>query len=198
MAFQEHTTSENPPIPPPPFWTLDYHLHFFPKLVWQNLKNHPDSRKGHVLIEIPIALVACGLLISWGLPSAIDKHSPFGWFLAALGASGIIALIVFCLKATAGTQLSYSEFEPWTFLLLVFFGFFSGLLGPGIYLKLPLSIGLAGSVVGLTLGYLLGIPAGLFAQRLGPLRAFLALAAGFGLLVVVGTGLIGIFIMQKP
>src|SRR5258708_33343503 len=112
MPFQETPMTETSSTLPPPFWTGEYHLRFFPKQLLANLKHHPDSRKGHVLFEIPIALVICGLLIAWGLPSAIDKHSPGGWILTGLGAFGLIALSVLCLKSTWGTPLSYSEFEP--------------------------------------------------------------------------------------
>lgn len=182
---------------PPPFWTAKFHLSFFPRLLWANLKNHPDSRKSHILYEIPIALVICALMLAWGYPSATQQHSPVGWVLTLLGAGGLIALVAVCVSSTSGVPLNYLQFEPWIFLFLTCLGFFGGLLGPGIFLKLSLEVGLALSPVGLVLGYLVGIKAGLWAQRLGPLRALLALAAGLGVVAVVGSGIIGIFILAN-
>lgn len=197
MPLPETVTTETSPNPPPPFWTAEYHLRFFPRQFRANLKNHPDSRKKHVLFEIPIALVVCALMLAWGFPSATQQHSPTGWLLTLLGAGGVITLVAVCVSSTGGVPQNYSEFEPWTFLFLVCLGFFGGLLGPGIFLKLPLWVGLVLSLVGLGLGYLLGIKAGLWAQRLGPLRAFFALAAGLGVVVVLGSGIIGIFILAN-
>ena len=197
MPLPETMTTEPSPNLPPPFWTAEYHLPFFPRRFWANLKKHPDSRKKHVFFEIPIALVVCALMLAWGLSSATQQDSPTGWLLTLLGAGGLIALVAVCVSSTAGVPLNYSEFEPWSFLFLVCLGFFGGLLGPGIFLKLPLGVGLVLSLSGLALGYLTGIKAGLWAQRLGPLRAFFALAAGLGVVVVLGSGIIGIFILAN-
>jgi len=65
---------------------------------------------------------------------------------------------------------------------------FFDFLAPGILVKLPLWVDLAGSLAGLVPGYLLGIPAGLLAQRLGPLRAFLAHGTGLGSFIVFLSG----------
>ncbi len=180
--------------PAPSFWTMAYHLRYFPKCLWRNMKNHPDSRQGHIFFEIPIALAVCGFLIAWGMPNALQNHSPIGWLAGLLGAAGIIGLLVYCLISTAGTPLSYLEFEPWTFLFFAFVGFFGGFLAPGVFLKLPFSAGLCASLVGIGVGYLIGIPAGLYAQRLGPLRAFLALGMGLGFFIVFVSGLIGTYL----
>jgi hypothetical protein len=195
MSLPETNTTE--PSLPPPFWTAQFHLQYFPQRLWANLKNHPDSRKVHVLIEIPIALVVCALMLAWGFPSATQQHSPTGWVLTLLGAFGLIALVAVCVSSTARVSLNYSEFEPWTFLFLVCLGFFGALLGPVIFMKLSLGVGLMLSPVGLGLGYLVGIKAGLWAQRLGPLRALGALIAGLGAVAVVISGIIEIFILAN-
>ncbi|HJT24116.1 MAG TPA: hypothetical protein VJ873_06035, partial [bacterium] len=82
-----------------------------------------------------------------------------------------------------------------TFLFLAALGAVGGFTG-GSFLGFLWLKGL-GAFLGLVLGYLLGIPAGLWLQRLGPLRAFVALASGFGLLTVVGTSLIYLLYIQK-
>jgi hypothetical protein len=152
MLGQDSTSAILPLGPAPSFRTVEFHLRFFPKCLWANLKNHPDSRQGHVFFEIPIALAICALLIAWGLPSAMQNHSPIGGAASFLGASGVIALVVYCVRSTGGSPVSYSEFEPWTFLFFLFFGFFGGLLAPGIFLKLPLWAGLTGSLFGTPMG----------------------------------------------
>jgi hypothetical protein len=197
LSLPETINNETSPSHPPPFLTAEFHLRFFPRLLWANLKKNPNSRKGHVFIEIPIALVVCALMLAWGFPSATQQHSPTGWILTLLGAGGVIALIAVCVSSTSGVPLNYSQFEPWTFLFLVCFGFFGGLLGSVIFLKVSLLVGMLFSLPGLGLGYLVGIKAGLGAQRLGPLRAFFALVAGLGVVVVIGSGVIGIFILAN-
>src|SRR5690242_5941081 len=108
--------TQNPPAPP--FWSAEFHFRFFPRVLWTQIRNHPDSRKRHVFFEIPIATVICGVLIAIGLPSAVDHHSIGGWGMTILGTGGLISLLAVCLHATAGSILDYSEFEPWTFLFL--------------------------------------------------------------------------------
>ena len=180
---------------PPPFWSMDFHLRYFPMVLVKQIKDHPDSRKGHVLIEVPIMVVACGVMMALGLPSAIDRHSIVGWVLVVLGGGGLAALVIWILKATAGSPLSYSEFEPWVFLFLTLSGTVGGLLGGDIFGDLWLGFG--GALVGLILGYFLGIGVGLGAQRLGPLRAFVALAAAVGLFIGIGTLLVYLFYIRK-
>jgi hypothetical protein len=62
-------------IPTPKFFSLAFHLRFFPQLLITNIKNHPDSRKGHIFFEVPIALAVCGFFLATGLPSAVERHS---------------------------------------------------------------------------------------------------------------------------
>jgi hypothetical protein len=194
MLVLQNKKEETPQGPAPSFWSTAFHFSYFPKSLWKNLKNHPDSRQGHIFFEIPIALAICGFLIAWGLPNALQNHSPIGWLAGLLGTIGIISLVVYCLLSTSGTPLSYLEFEPWIFLFFTFFGFFGGFLAPGVFFKLPLWVGLISAPAGIGIGYLIGIPAGLYAQRLGPLRAFLALGAGLGFFIVFVSGLIGAYL----
>lgn len=115
--------------------------------------------------------------------------------MTVLGAGGLIALLVVCLRGTAGSILDYSEFEPWTFLFLTATGIAGGFMGGGQLGSFWLQ-GL-GILVGLTIGYLTGIAGGLWIQRLGPLRVFIALAAGLGFFVIVGTSFIYFLYIQK-
>ncbi len=172
----------------PRFWSAEFHLRFFPGLLLAQIKNHPDGRKRHIFFEIPVAFVFCAILIAIGMPSALERHSIFGWLMTALGAGGTSALFVYCLRATAGTPLSYLEFEPWIFLFLTAVGVFGGWLASDALGSIWYAKGVV--FLGLGLGYLSGIGAGLGIQRLGPLRAFVAMAAGFGLFIVVGTFII--------
>jgi hypothetical protein len=179
----------------PKFWSTEFHFRFFPRLLWEQIQNHPDNRKGHILIEVPIAVVFCGVLVAIGLPGVVERHSVFGWLILLLGAGGWIALLVACLRGTAGTSLSYTEFEPWTFLFLAAAGAFGGFMG-GNGLG-SFWLGWMGALTGLGFGYLSGIGAGFWLQRLGPLRVFVALASGFGLLIVVGTAFIYLLYIRK-
>jgi hypothetical protein len=115
--------------------------------------------------------------------------------MTALGGGGIIAMVLYCLRATAGIPLRYSEFEPWIFMFLTSLGTGGGYLAGNAWGGAWLEA--AGTFGGFVLGYLLGIGAGLSVQRLGPLRAFIALAAGFALLVLVGTFFIYVFYIRK-
>ena len=176
----------------PGIFSVAFHLGYFPELVWSQLWGHPDSRKRHVLIEIPIVFVGALVLVGSGLPGAVEQHSPQGWALTLFGAGGALAILLYCLRSSRGLSLSYAEFEPWVFLLLCALGVLGGMV-LGLSWHWPWT----GAFLGASAGYWLGLGAGLQAQRLGPLRVFVALAAGLGLFGLAVTAAVWVFYIKQ-
>jgi hypothetical protein len=170
------------------FFSLGFHAHFFPSLVWSRLRNRlrPRERQGtsFVPMEYYIGFVFCLVFTAIEIPRAISHQSIISWIGAGTGLAGILAIIIASICSRTGPP-SYNGFLTGIFFFLLALGLTAGVFAGT--LEHSLRLGLLGSAAGLALGYVLGILAGLGLQYLGWLAAWLDLLAGvaiIGLIVV--------------
>lgn len=152
---------------PPSILSLEFHVGFFPRALWRRLRRKREERTGFSSnLEFTIGLGLCIFLIALGIPMLLKHASIVGWIVSLLGTAGILAVIVINILGQWGTKPSYDDFLAGTFLFFIFFGLTAGLIfGEGV--------GRWVGFVGMVLGYLLGIAAGLLFQYLGWLSTIL-------------------------
>lgn len=160
---------------PPTFFSLQFHLRFFPALIRGLLSPPKEAYRSpfsdHVPLEYTIAPALCMIAMAIGFPVLQGKGAWWGWLLLVLGAAGFIALLAVSIRSVRGQRPDYRDFRPAIFFFFVFLGPTAGLLGGAIEHSPALKI--AGSIGGLAAGYVLGILAGLWVQVLGWMSRFL-------------------------
>jgi hypothetical protein len=170
---------------PPPFFSFAFHFRFFPRVIKRTIfpKKDPDQPhyyrgSGFSSITEYIVLFAAAIIsLAVGLPGALGNGSLIGWSFSVAGAAGIIALLVMSSAAQNGYEPVFDDFRILTFLFCVFLGITCGLgLGHSLGSSYPVRILLA--VTGMATGYVIGIIAGLWIQRLGWIAGLLDLLAG--------------------
>lgn len=189
---------EKPAMPdfdtPPPFFSVEFHLRFFPGLIRRIVFPKKDldgtacrRSTGFVSgMDHMIVLAVCLVSFFAGMPGALQKGSVVGWVFGLAGAVGVIALTVMSIVSQRGIRPSYRDFRILTFTFLVFTALTGGLaLAQALHLSYGLRIllGAAGTMA----GYFLGIMAGLWVQRLGWISTVVDLLAGlsvFGLVII--------------
>lgn len=177
---------------PPPFFSMDFHLRFFPLAVRRIAfpgKGAGGTASGRdsgfsSTAEHVILFAAAMISLAAGLPAALGNGSLIGLFFSVAGAAGVIALVAASVAARKGYEPVFDDFRILTFLFCVFLGLTCGLglglsLGPSYAPRLLL--GAAGSAG----GYVAGIFAGLWAPRLGWIAGLLDLLAGLCVLSFV-------------
>jgi len=166
----------------PGFLSLAFHTRFFPSLLKSRLLRPKErGRSGFSTgMDHTIALAVCVILVMLGLPGAIDEKSVIGWVLTALGAAGIIALLINSIVSNT-EQSGYDNFLAGIFFFFVLFGMTAGVFTGTINHSLPqgILVGIGGTVG----GYLFGILAGLSLQYLGWIAV---MANGLAWLAVIG------------
>lgn len=169
----------------PPFFSFEFHFRFFPRVVRrlifpQKNPDDPFSIRGSGFSSTPehmVLFAAAIISLATGLPGALAKGSLIGWFFAAAGAAGIIALLAASIASQKGCRPVYDDFRILVFLFCIFLGITCGLaLGLSLRSSYPARVLLAAA--GMAGGYVLGIFAGLWAQRLGWIAGLLDLLAG--------------------
>lgn len=154
-------------LAPPSILSLEFHLRFFPRALWRRLGRKREERTGFSSnLEFTIGLGLCIFLIALGIPMALKQASIVGWIVSLLGIAGILAVIIINIRDQWGTRPSYDEFLPGTFFFFIFLGLTAGLVfgeTAGRWL----------GIVGMILGYFVGIAAGLIFQYLGWLSTIL-------------------------
>lgn len=160
---------------PPAFFSLQFHLRFFPALVW-NLLSPPEEAcrspfSDHLPVEYIAAPALCVIAVAVGFPALQGKGVWWEWTLLILGASGFIALLAASVRSVWGQRPDYRDFRPAVFFFFVVLGPTVGLLA-GTIEKSP-ALKMAGIAGGLPAGYVLGIAAGLWIQVLGWMGRFL-------------------------
>lgn len=163
-------------------FSLDYHLHFFPALLWNRLRRRGGDGTTFVRMEYSLVFVFCCILAITGIPNALAHHSVLGWVVGGAGVAGIVAMAVFSIRSWTGPP-SYDNFLTGVFFFLLVLGFTAGVFAGA--LEHSLLIGLLGSIAGLVTGYLLGIFAGLVVQYLGWLAVWVNLVAGLGVIGLI-------------
>jgi hypothetical protein len=168
----------------PTFFSVGFHTHFFPLLLWSRLRPKERSGTTFVPLEHYLVIAFCVVLTAIGIPHALNHHSIIAWLSVGIGVAGILTLAIASI-CSRNESPSYEDFLFGIFYFLVMLGITSGIFAGS--LEHSYSIGLLGSVAGLVLGYVLGIFAGLWFQYLGLLAVVLnvlAFPAIIGLIVV--------------
>jgi hypothetical protein len=103
-------------------------------------------------------------------------------------------LILQSVSSARGDRISYARFRPAVFLFFVVLGASIGLfVGEVAYHSLPL--GLTAATIGLVAGYVVGVFAGLWIQRLGWIGIFLDVLAGSA---IIGMLLVDLLLLVSP
>ncbi len=176
---------------PPKFLSFDFHLKFFPSLLWRRVRPSEEKYRspfaGHLPLEFTIVTFLSVGAAVWGFTAACEKGSISGWIFGILGSAVFVALLINSIVSSAGTPPTYESFRVEIFLFLVFLGVTAGLmLGRLGFSHSGWKLMLCG-FAGLFPGYGAGILGGLWIQRLGWMSAFLdylALVAIPGLVIV--------------
>jgi len=170
---------------PPRFLSIEFHIRFFPVLLWNRIRRIERSGTGFSsIIELNIASAVSVFLIAVGTSYSLSHKSALGWVAGGLGAVGMLILLIHSISSVR-KPTSYDRFLAGAFFLFVVFGLNGGIFAGTLYPSPMISL-LMGSL-GLLAGYLLGILAGLFLQYLGWLASMVSGLAGlaaFGLLFV--------------
>jgi hypothetical protein len=160
---------------PPEFFSLQFHLRFFPALLWNLLSPQKEEHRSpfadHLPLEYMVAPALCVIAIAIGFPALQGKGAWWGWILLVLGTSGLIALLVASIRSVWGEKPDYQDFRPAVFFFFVVLGPTLGLTAGTIEHSQGLKM--AGIAGGLLAGYALGILAGLWIQVLGWMGRFL-------------------------
>jgi hypothetical protein len=152
---------------PPSILSPEFHLRFLPTVLWRRLGRKKEGRTGFSShLEFMIGLGFCIFLIALGMPKALKPGSIVGWIVAVLGMAGILALAIISIRNQWCTRPSYDEFLPGAFFFFIFLGLTAGFI-------FGETVGKWLIVVGMILGYLLGIAAGVAFQYLGWLSIIL-------------------------
>lgn len=174
----------------PSFFSIGFHTHFFPLLLWRRLRHKERSGTTFVPLESYLVVAACVVLTAIGMPHALNHHSIIAWLSVGIGVAGILTLTVAGICSRHESP-SYDDFLTGIFFFLVMLGITAGIFAGA--LQHSLSLGLLGSVAGLVLGYLLGIFAGLWFQYLGLLAVVLNMLAFPGIIGLVVVDLVLLF-----
>lgn len=170
---------------PPRFLSIEFHVRFFPGLIWSRLRQAERTGTGFSSIfEIYVAFAICVILVAIGIPGALSHKSVTGWLIGGIGLAGILALLANSIFSHKDAP-SYDRFLTGVFFFFLALGMTAGVLAGK--LNHSLSLGLFSGSGALVAGYLLGIPAGLWLQRLGWFSGVvngLAWLATFGMLFV--------------
>ncbi len=172
---------------PPKFLSAEFHLKFFPALVWSFLKSKRERGPfvPYGFMETLIGTAVCFILIAIGIPSVLKNNSILGWILTGIGIAGFLFVLGLNMSARLKIPPSYDDFLIGIFFFFIALGFTSGVMVGT--LNHSLLLGLCASAVGFSAGYLIGIFAGLFMQYLGHIAVILngiAFAAIIGLVLV--------------
>jgi len=176
---------------PPKFLSLEFHVRFFPRLVWNRLRLRKKADRGTTFtsnMEMTIVAAVCLILVVIGAPSVLNRGSVVGWILTILGAGGIVVLLAINVLASWGRRPVYDDFLTGIFFLTVFLGIMGGTaLGWGDHTRW---LALFGGIGGFFAGYVLGIFAGLWLQYLGTIAVIVNMLSGLAAIMIALTGFI--------
>jgi hypothetical protein len=175
----------------PRFFSLRFHTVFFPSVLRDRVFRKKRQNEGATFtstLEMMVCLAVCLILAIIGIPSAWTEKSVIGWVMTIIGLGGIVALLGASVGAQWGERPRYESFLAWVFFFFLALGLFVGI--PVGMESHSAWLGVATSVGGLILGYIVGVLAGLRLQHLGWVATILNLIAAFGTVVIVGTAVI--------
>lgn len=176
---------------PPCFLSLQFHVRFFPRLLWAHLRSKKRERECTSFtsnLEMLVTLAVCIILAVIGIPLAVTQGSILGWILTVIGTGGICVLFIQSVASQWGTRPTYDQFLTGIFFFFLSLGVFIGIpVGMDHHSAL---LGVVTGIVGFLAGHVLGIAAGLQLQRLGWIAAIANMLAGLGSIILVATAII--------
>jgi hypothetical protein len=158
-------------IDPPRFLSVDFHLKFFPSLLWRltraKTRKDPSPFQNHIPMEFAIVTVLAVAAAIWGIGAALEKSSIAGWIVGILGMAVLLALLINSVSSALDLRPSYGSFRVEIFLFLVLLGTTIGLMVGRIHFSHSgWQIALDG-FGGFLIGYVAGVFGELWIQRLG-------------------------------
>src|SRR5438552_3766235 len=99
----------------PPFLSVQFHLRYFPSLIWQRMKPRAEERRSssfanHGSLEYVVLTMVCAGVIAFGLPAAL-RGSAIGWAAAGLGSLGLIGLLIGSVLGARGAYAGFGDFR---------------------------------------------------------------------------------------
>jgi hypothetical protein len=179
---------------PPSILSGEFHAKFFPQLLSSRLRLKKRNDEGTSFshnMDFTIMFAVCLVLAAIGLPSALARGSLVGWILSIMGILGILAFFTFSVLSQLDTRPTYDRFLVGIFFFFVFLGITAGIFVGT--LNHSLFLGILCSAVGLLIGYVVGIFAGLWFQYLGWLAALVNMLAGLGIIGMITVDLVLLF-----
>jgi len=172
----------------PRFFSLDFHLKFFPALLRRLLQSrkYESTFAGHISLELPVLAVVSLILAIYGVAAVTGSGSVLAWVCGIVGVGGFGFLFVGSIRSGVEHRPSFDHFRVIVFLFFVFLGLTIGLFVGSVY-RWPYEFRLAAGFAGLIVGYAAGIGGGLWIQYLGWMASLLEmvmLAAIAGLVIV--------------
>jgi hypothetical protein len=172
---------------PPRFISLDFHLKFFPSLLWRLL--HPKKRRYESTFAGPIRLERVAMAIVsmvmgiYGFSAVVGSGSVIGWGCGIAGLGGFSYLCIGSVRSSMGMRPSFEYFRGIIFFFFVILGINIGLEIGTIY-HLSYGTRIIAVAAGFVLGYVAGIGGGLWVQRLGWIASLLDVLAIMGIAVM--------------
>jgi hypothetical protein len=183
-------------IIPPKILSLEFHTRFFPRLIWNRLRQKKKEEQGTSFVstmELTLVLVGSVILAVIGIPLALTRRSIVGLIMSVIGAGGVLAIFVLSVGAQRGHRPTYDRFLSGIFFFFVFLGIFIGIpIGMDNH---STYLGVLASLGGLFGGYMLGIFAGLWLQHLGWMAIILDMLAGFAAIAMGSATLIMLLLL---
>ncbi len=181
---------------PPRFFSISFHLRFFPVLLWGSLRRKRPGREApfahHAPLEFTVFSVLSAASAVYGLQVAITNDSLTGWIFGIAGLVVFSGLLVASIVSASGIRPSYESFSVRVFLFFVMLGATAGLMSGKIAFSETGVVPLLLATGGFVAGYLAGIISGYWIQRLGWIASFFETAA---LLGIPGLAVVDIVIM---
>jgi hypothetical protein len=172
----------------PRFFSLDFHIKFFPALLWRLL--HPKNRRyestfaGHISLELPVMAIVSIILGIYGFSAVIGSGSVIGWVCGIAGLGGFSYLLTISIRSAMGVRPSFEYFRLIIFFFFVILGINIGLEIGTVY-HLSYGFRIIAVLAGLVPGYVAGIGGGLRVQHLGWIASLLDILAITAIAVMV-------------
>ena len=172
----------------PSFFSPSFHTSYFPRLLFRLYRCTPQSPFAHhVSLEFTILAILSIGLASIGLRQAWASGSIVWAVLGGAGLVGFVSMLGVNLRENWGRPPSFEAFRLSIFFFLLLLGTSAGFLIGASTSGLWAAFG---GLLGLSVGYVLGIVGGLYLQYLGWMAFLFELLAHVGLLALVITDLI--------
>lgn len=175
----------------PKFWSLEFHIRFFPALLRGRLTPRESEGSGFTSssLEKYFLFILCLMFVVVGIPNAVLKNSILGWIAGGIGAAGI-ALLTINSIFSGKIQPDYENFLTGIFFFFVLMGLTAGIFTGS--LNHSLWLGIITAAAGVIAGYFAGIAAGLWFQYMGWLASLLN---GLCMLACIGMFMVDLVIL---